>query len=96
MRALARFKGGTCVFLAEDGCRLDEETRPLICRLYPLEYDDRCIKGVSPGLCSSPERDNPVLLLARLGMNRDQAESWRKTLYREIAEEFGVDGIVVE
>jgi Fe-S-cluster containining protein len=77
-----------CLFLGETGCRLGIESRPLVCRLYPFEYDHNCIKGVTAHLCPSPERDNPPLILALLNMNRDQAENWRSQLYREIQAEF--------
>jgi Fe-S-cluster containining protein len=91
LRVVARRPGGDCVFLDHDGCRLDMETRPLICRLYPFEYDAVCIKGTTPHLCPRPEQDNAPLLLALLGMNRKEAEIWRAALYREIVEEYPDD-----
>ena len=87
-RILSRQPGGDCVFLSPAGCRLAMEVRPLICRLYPYDYNDAAIKGVNGHQCPPPERDAPALLLALLSMNRDQAEAWRQTLYREIREEF--------
>lgn len=87
-RVIAHNRKGDCCFLTPKGCRLPEDTRPLVCRLYPYEYNDVTIKGVNGHRCPAPDRDNPALLLAFLGMNRDAAEQWRKTLYREIREEF--------
>lgn len=92
LRVLKHRDDRNCVFLKEDGCGLDMETRPLICRLYPFEYDDVCVKGATPTLCPQPEQSNIPLLLALLGMNRDDAEAWRAMLYREIVEEFGDGG----
>ncbi len=88
-RPVLRHADGTrdCVFLREDGCALALETRPLLCRLYPYDYDAATIKGVHAHLCPDPERAFPPLLLALLGMNRDAAEGWRKQLYAEMAEE---------
>ena len=80
--------GGDCMFLGDAGCVLAENVRPMICRLYPFEYDGDAIKGVSAHFCPESIRDNAPLVLALLGMNRDTAEEWRRTLYREIVEEF--------
>ena len=77
-----------CCFLGEKGCALALADRPLICRLYPFEYDAVAIKGVSAHHCPEPERHSNPLMLALLGMNRDEAEEWRKMLYAEIIEEF--------
>lgn len=88
-RRILRHAGGEdCIFLASDGCRLPMAARPLVCRLYPYEYNPTAIKGVYAPLCPRAEGANPPLLLALLGMNRDEAEEWRKQLYREIEEEF--------
>lgn len=80
---------GGCVFLAPGGCRLAMDVRPLVCRLYPYEYDAGTLKGVTPLLCPPEDQANHPLLLAQLGMNRDAAEIWREMLYREIGDEFG-------
>ena len=80
--------GGDCHFLTPKGCRLDGDVRPLVCRLYPFDYNAMAIKGVYGHVCPEPERYNAPLLLAMLGMNRDAAEGWRRLLYREIEEEF--------
>lgn len=79
---------GDCLFLGERGCRLALTVRPLVCRLYPFEYDADTIKGVSAHHCPEPERNNQALMLALLGMNRDEAEEWRRMLYEEIEREF--------
>ncbi len=88
-RRVLRHDGkGDCQFLGEKGCRLAMEVRPYVCRLYPFEYTDQCLKGVYGHLCPQPERDNAPLLLALLGMNRDEAEKWRRALYEAILEEY--------
>lgn len=87
-RVLAHKADGDCVFLGPKGCALSEDVRPSVCLLYPFDYTHAGIKGVDGPYCTEPERDNPALLLASLGMNRDKAEEWRERLYREIREEF--------
>ena len=86
-RIVAHRPNGDCCFLDADGCVLDSETRPLLCRLYPFDYNNKTIKGVYAHLCPEAISRNIPLLLALLGMNRDQAEAWRAALYREIASE---------
>ena len=87
LRVLRRRPDGSCHFLAENGCRLTLEARPLLCRLYPYDYTHTSITGVHAPYCSEPECGDPDLLLALLGMNREAAEQWRSDLYREIEEE---------
>ncbi len=87
-RILRREENGDCSFLGENGCRLSMEARPLICRLYPFEYDAERIKGVSADHCPETEKQNAPLLLALLKMNREEAEVWRAMFYKEILEEF--------
>ncbi len=88
-RILRREESGDCSFLGECGCTLSMEARPLLCRLYPFEYDVEGIKGVTANMCPEPENRNAPLLLALLNMNRDEAEVWRAMFYQEIREEFG-------
>ncbi len=87
-RVLARRADGACVFLDHAGCRLPVENRPLVCRLYPFEYNHETIKSINPHRCPEAMRQNGPLLLAMLGMHRDQAELLRAQLYKEIREEF--------
>lgn len=87
-RVLRHVNDEDCLFLTPTGCRLTLEARPLVCRLYPYEYNPVAIKGVYAPLCPRAESENPALLLALLGMRRDEAEEWRKLLYSEIEEEF--------
>lgn len=84
-----RHKGdGDCWFLGPGGCGLPLETRPLVCRLYPFDYNETAVKGVHGHLCPDQERRNGPLLLALLGMDRERAEGWRGLLYAEFLAEF--------
>lgn len=87
-RVLRHRNGGDCWFLTATGCRLSLEARPLVCRLYPFDYNETSIKGVYGHICPEPEQSNTPMLLALLAMNRCEAENWRRMLYAEIAEEF--------
>ena len=87
-RVLRHDARGACRFLGKKGCRLPLDVRPLVCRLYPFDYNAETIKGVYGHLCPEPESANPAFLLAMLGMNRARASEWREQLYREITEEF--------
>lgn len=87
-RVIRHAADGKCCFLTATGCELSLETRPLVCRLYPFDYNGTTIKGVYGHLCPEAEAASGPLLLALLGMNRDAGERWRQLLYAEMAEEF--------
>ncbi len=86
-RMLKRSSGG-CTFLGTDGCVLPEETRPLICRLYPYEYTEEGLIGEDPGYCPTEALAGPGgSMLKVLDMKREDAERWRAALYRELRAE---------
>lgn len=83
-RVLKRQANGDCTFLGTAGCRLPEDVRPVVCRLYPFDYTEA-------GLRDSLQHDCPVHfiggedgLVAALDMNAERAERWRALLYEEI------------
>lgn len=89
-RILRRLPNGDCPFLGQAGCRLNLETRPLVCRLYPFLYSAR---GFEPRLeegCPGQLIPQGQDLLQVLGMNRAQAEVWHRQLYAEIRTEGAV------
>lgn len=86
-RVLQRQPNGDCSFLGPHGCRLPCEVRPLVCRLYPFDYN---AEGIFPTLATgcplellAPQQG----LLEALDMNRDQAEQWHAQLYAEVRTE---------
>ena len=85
-RILRHQSNGDCLFLTPTGCSLTLEDRPLVCRLYPFDYNHERLIGVDPHRC--PSSLIPADALEVFGMTREQAEEWRQTMYREIAEEF--------
>lgn len=75
----------SCLFLAETGCALPYEIRPIVCRLFPFTYNEGGILDV--------ERECPTELLAPgetlmecLGMDQEKARRWHELLYSELRE----------
>ncbi|HAN99118.1 MAG TPA: hypothetical protein DCQ98_17550 [Planctomycetaceae bacterium] len=86
-RVLNRRENGDCTFLGPTGCRLPLEVRPLVCRLYPYDYNQA---GIKPRLASGcPVQLLPPgrSLLQELDMNLADAERWHRMLYDEILRE---------
>jgi uncharacterized protein len=86
-RVLIRKEDGDCRFLHDDGCELPMEIRPIICRLYPHNYNAEGFTGVT-NRCPSELLDPGVDILDALDL-RDMSGPirWRNTLYQEIIDE---------
>jgi Fe-S-cluster containining protein len=86
-RVIYKVADGSCQFLGAHGCQLPMETRPLVCRIYPYDYDDHGIKKDLSHGCPlhlvRPGQD----LLTELNMHLTDAERWHQQLYDEIREE---------
>lgn len=80
-------KDGPCGFLGPRGCVFPMDVRPLVCRLYPWEYNHEGLLGLS-GDCPRDLLRPGESLLAELGM-ADAAEvgDWHRMLYAEMREE---------
>lgn len=64
---------------------LDEETRPIVCRLYPYSYNHAGLLGEDPDYCPTATLKPPGgSMVALLQMTRARAEVWRADLYREL------------
>lgn len=86
-RVLKQQSNEDCYFLGLHGCRLSLEHRPLVCRLFPFDYDaERILEDLASG-CPTELLGRGQRLLDTIGMNRQQAELWRRQLYQEIATE---------
>ena len=87
-RELKRQSNGDCQFLGAAGCTLPLEVRPMICRLYPYNYNEQRITGEVAAYC--PEEFTPpgsgLTMLTVLGMRQDDGERWRAMLYRDLRE----------
>jgi Fe-S-cluster containining protein len=80
---LKRRSNGDCVFLGAQGCSLPAGVRPLVCRIYPYEYDERGIRAVGDR-CPKWVVPPGGSIVEVLGMRRDDAERWHAMLYREL------------
>ena len=83
-RVLRRTESGDCVFLGTCGCQLPWEVRPLVCRLYPVEYTATGLKTDLADGCPVDLLPPGQDLLSALGMTWAQAEVWHRQLYAEI------------
>jgi Fe-S-cluster containining protein len=82
-RVLKKTAAGCC-FLKADGCALPLQIRPLVCRIYPYDYN-------YVGFYTAFAEGCPVNLLPPgrtldqcLGMNFSEAQDWHNILYSEI------------
>jgi len=86
-RVLKKQANGDCTFLGPAGCVLPLEARPLVCRLYPFDFTAEGIQDeLVPGCPLELLRPGQELIHT-LGMNRTDAERWRKQLYEELLQE---------
>jgi Fe-S-cluster containining protein len=86
-RVLKQRDGGDCTFLGEQGCTLPADVRPLVCRLYPYDYDARGIRPHFAGGCPTQLLMPGETLGTAIGMTRADAELWHRQLYAEIVTE---------
>jgi hypothetical protein len=59
-------------------------SRPLVCRLFPFDYDEQGIRDALADGCPLHLIRPGWTLLTELDMKRDDAERWHKQLYHEI------------
>lgn len=82
---LNRRSDGDCVFLGETGCSLPTDVRPLVCRLYPFQYNEAGITGVDGEYCPVDRVVPPGQgLVEALGMRIEDAVRWHRMLYDEL------------
>jgi Fe-S-cluster containining protein len=86
-RVLKKQPGGDCTFLGTAGCTLPLKVRPLICRIYPYDYNaEGIVDELAPG-CPLELLRPGLTLIDELGMNRAEAERWHEQLYHELRNE---------
>ena len=85
-RILKRTADNSCCFLRRQGCVLPTEVRPLLCRIYPYNFTEEGLAGISAGCPLALAHDWQVIL-EEMGMLPALALNWHQTLYAEIMEE---------
>lgn len=83
-RVLKKTADNDCSLLGPQGCTLPLEVRPLVCRLYPFDYDERGIRDELAGGCPVELLRPGQQLLVALDMKINDARRWHKQLYEEI------------
>ncbi len=85
-RVLKQRPGGDCFFLGSEGCVLPKDARPLVCRLYPFDYNADGILPVTYPGCPLELLQPGQDLITELGMRLEDAQPIHAQLYREICE----------
>ena len=91
-RALKRAVGGDCTFLGAQGCSLPREVRPLVCRLYPLDYTEKGLIGEAHEYCPTAALRPPGGRMSQLlRMDELEARRWHRMLYQELEQDLERD-----
>lgn len=83
-RVLKKSPSGDCIFLADSGCALSAETRPLVCRLFPYGYNANGLLAEIWGECPVDMLPKGKSLLQSLAMDEKEAMRCHTMLYSEI------------
>jgi Fe-S-cluster containining protein len=75
---------GKCQFLTPFGCTLPTHVRPLICRLFPFQYNASGISNELERECPREFLSQGESLVQALGIDKKDAMMWHQTLYQEI------------
>lgn len=90
-RVIKRLDTGDCTFLGPQGCVLPLETRPLLCRLYPFDFNQQGILPRLAGGCPVELLPKGQTLIEALDMKQAEAERWHGQLYEELPQELTAD-----
>lgn len=83
-RRVVRQKGNSdCCFLTETGCRLPSDVRPLLCRIYPYDFREGALCGISSA-CPVAGESQWLGILEASEMKQTNARDWVAQLYEEI------------
>lgn len=82
-RVMNKKADGGCYFLTGRGCLMQLESRPLICRLYPYEYNETSLSRIDFD-CPISVLPDPNVVLREMDMPAEKAEQWRRLLYHEL------------
>jgi len=86
--AVKHLENHKCYFLDETrGCVLNLEQRPLYCRLYPFDYNEKDIIGIFEDGCPTHLLKGNTLF-EELELDSEKARIWHKQLYEEIYQDY--------
>jgi uncharacterized protein len=86
-RVLLQQADGDCLFLARQGCVLPPDVRPLVCRLYPYDFDEAGISEDPAQGCPRHLLPPGRQLMEEMDMDLDEARQWHRQLYEEMKQE---------
>jgi Fe-S-cluster containining protein len=82
-RIIRQKPNGDCCFLTPSGCRLSSDVRPLLCRIYPYDFRQSGLCGISHS-CPVAAEPNWLHVLEASEMKQANARDWVARLYEEI------------
>lgn len=86
-RVVRHQENGDCLFLGQSGCTLPAEVRPLICRLYPFDYNAEGLKAQPASGCPSHLLAPGQTVFDGVGVSVENARRWHAMLYQELQQE---------
>ena len=86
---LKKNKNGECCFITDNGCLLPSNIRPLICRIYPYEWNDQHEIWVEAGYCPKELFKDNEDLIRKVGLSAEEAKRLVSQFYAEIMKGHG-------
>ncbi|NCA99756.1 MAG: hypothetical protein EOM70_10310 [Clostridia bacterium] len=82
---LRKQDNGFCLFVADTGCVLPREVRPLVCRLYPYDWNDQHKLWIQAPYCPRELYADETDLVLQIGDSQEVALKLVEQLYEELA-----------
>ena len=82
-RVLRTRADDACIFLAQSGCQLSLNQRPLLCRIYPVRFNAHDLLDIEPA-CPLSTMQNAGEWLRKMDMTPENLIMWHRQLYTEI------------
>lgn len=81
---LKKNKNNECCFITDTGCLLPHDIRPLICRIYPYEWNDRREVWIEAGYCPKELFKDNEDLIRKVGLSEEEVKRLVNQFYDEI------------
>jgi Fe-S-cluster containining protein len=85
-RIVRQKENGRCFFLTDVGCSLPSDVRPLLCRIFPYDFREYGLCGISAS-CPVASESQWLHILEDSEMKYSNARKWVVQLYEEIKAE---------